>query len=516
MKYKIIIIVFSVILMGLTSCKGGAAKEQHGHNHEECTEHDHNHDHDHDETLQLTAYDADFEVFVEAMPFVAGQTSDLLAHLSHLENFKPLTEGSVTASLIIGTDGIRQTIEQPTHPGIYQFTLQPIAVGTGKLVFDIKTSKGASQIVISNITVYDDEHEAHEAAAEAAISSSNGVVFTKEQSWRIDFATEKVRREAFGQIIRTTAQIQPSQGDERVITAKAGGIVLFPNDNLVEGKAVSAGQALFTIDGSGMADNNLSVRYAEAQSEYLRAKAEYERKTELAKENVVSQSDLLKAKTDFSNAEAAYNNLRKNFAAGKQSISSPIGGFVTRVLVRNGEYTEAGQPVLVVSQNRNLLIKAELQPKHFDVLSSIKSANIRLLNSNRTYTLEELGGRVLSYGKTTDTANPLIPVVFQVNNKTGLLSGSFVEMYIKTQTNAQALTVPNEAIIEEMGNYFVYKQLTPELFEKRPIKKGATDGIRTEIKEGIAEGERVVSKGAILVKLSQASGGLDPHAGHVH
>jgi RND family efflux transporter MFP subunit len=484
---------------------------QHNHDHETDE-----HGHVHDETLQLAAYSSDFEVFVEARPFVTGQPGAMLVHLSHLKDFKPMTEGSVTASLIVGTDGIRQTLDRPTHAGVYEFVLQPVAAGTGRLIFDVKTPEGASQIVVPDVTVYTGEHEAHEAAAEAAISSSNGVIFTKEQSWKVDFATTEVRRETFGQIIRTTAQIQPSQGDERVIVAKAGGVVLFPNGMMVEGKAMPAGQALFSIDGSEMVDNNLSVRYAEAESEYLRAKAEYDRKTDLAKESVVSQSDLLRAKTDFAAAEAVYNNLRRNFEAGRQAISSPISGFVSRVLVRNGEYTEAGQPVLIVSQNRDLLIKAELQPKYFDILSHITSANIRLLNSNHTYTLEDLGGRVLSYGKTTDIANPLIPVVFQVNNKAGLSPGSFVEMYIKTQTNTQAITIPNEAIIEEMGNYFVYKQLTPELFEKRPVIKGVTDGIRTEITEGIAEGERVVSKGAILVKLSQASGGLDPHAGHVH
>jgi multidrug efflux pump subunit AcrA (membrane-fusion protein) len=97
-----------------------------------------------------------------------------------------------------------------------------------------------------------------------------------------------------------------------------------------------------------------------------------------------------------------------------------------------------------------------------------------------------------------------------------LLSGSFVELFIKTQTAAQAVTIPNGAIIEEMGNHFVFVQLHPELFEKRAVKTGVTDGIRIEIREGIEAGERVVSKGAILVKLAQASGALDPHAGHVH
>jgi len=500
MKYNIITVALTVFV--IVGCKHNPDHEADKHNHAE--------------TLQLTAYSNDFEVFAEATPFVAGQSGDILAHFSRLENFKPLTEGSVTIQLVVGADNIRQTLEQPTHPGIYKFSLQPTTAGTGKLVFDIKTSEGVSQVVIPDITVYTDEHEAHEAAEAAEVSSSNGAKLTKEQSWRIDFATAEARHEPFGQIIRTTAQIQPSQGDERVITAKAGGVVLFSNDNVVEGKAVSAGQALFSIDGSGMADNNLSVRYAEAENEYNRAKTEYDRKQELAKENIVSQSDLLKAKTDFTNAEAVYNNLRKNFTAGKQTVSSPIGGFVTRVLVRNGEYAEAGQPVLVVSQNRDLLIKAELQPKYYDRLSGITSANIRVLNSDRTHTLEELGGRVISYGKSTDIAHPLIPVLFQVNNKAGLLPGSFVELFIRTQNDAPVITIPNEAIIEEMGNYFVYVQLTPELFEKRAIKKGATDGIRTEITEGVKEGERVVSKGAMSVKLSQASGALDAHSGHVH
>jgi len=481
--------------------------------------HQHTHEadeHAHEESLQLTAYNNDFEFFAETAPFVVGQTSDILAHFSLLKNFKPLSEGRITASLIIDADTIRQTLEQPTRTGIYLFSLQPTTAGTGKLIFDIQTHQTISQMIVTNITVYSDEHDAYEAAAEAAISSSNGAVFTKEQSWKVDFATEEVRKEPFGQIIRTTGQIQSSPGDERMITAKAGGIVLFSNENVVEGKAVNAGQILFSIDGSDRADNNLSVRLTEAESEYRRAKAEYNRKQELAKENIVSQSELLKAQTEFTNAEAVYNNLRKNFASGRQSVSSPISGFVTRVFVRNGEYTEAGRPVLTVSQNRDLLIKAELQPKYYDILSNITTANIRLMNSNRTYSLEELGGRMLSFGKSTDIANPLIPVLFQINNKAGFLSGSFVELFIRTQTNVQAITIPNEAIIEEMGNYFVFVQLTPELFEKRAIKKGTTDGIRTEIIDGISEGDRVVSKGAMLVKLSQASGALDPHAGHVH
>jgi hypothetical protein len=85
-----------------------------------------------------------------------------------------------------------------------------------------------------------------------------------------------------------------------------------------------------------------------------------------------------------------------------------------------------------------------------------------------------------------------------------------------TVTNSEALTLPNSAIIEEQGNYFLFVQVTPELFEKREIKTGATDGIKTEIVKGITADERVVTKGAILIRLAQATGTLDAHSGHVH
>ena len=78
------------------------------------------------------------------------------------------------------------------------------------------------------------------------------------------------------------------------------------------------------------------------------------------------------------------------------------------------------------------------------------------------------------------------------------------------------MTVPNSSLVEEMGNYFVFVQLTPEFFEKREVKTGKSNGLRTEILSGLKENERIVGKGAVLVKLAQASGKLDAHAGHVH
>jgi RND family efflux transporter MFP subunit len=351
---------------------------------------------------------------------------------------------------------------------------------------------------------------------EAEAEYRHATVFSAEQQAKIDFAVEEVHPRAFGPFIRTVAQIQPARSDEQIISARAAGIVVFTGDNIVEGKAVGAGQSLFSIDGSGTADNNLSVRYNEAQSEYRRAKAEYERKQTLAEDQIVSQSELLQSYTAFARAEALYNSLERNFPQGKQAVGSPVNGFITRLLVRNGQYAEAGQAVLIVSQNRNLQIRAEVPGKYFEALGGITAVTVRIPDSHKTYTLQDLNGKMLSCGQSTGSDRPLIPLLFRVDHKAGLLPGRLVELFIQTQTDAQALTLPNEALVEEMGSYFVYVQQAPEHFEKRAVDKGATDGLRTEIRQGLAAGETVVTKGAVMLKLAQAAGAVDPHSGHSH
>ncbi len=484
--------------------------------HKHDLRHDEDSGHNHNDKLQLTAYSSEFEVFAEAVPFVVGEPSDILVHITSLKNFKPLTSGKVTASLVVGIDGIRQTAQAPVSPGVYRFTLTPGTKGRGKMLFQIQTNQGEVQLTVPNVKVYDDNHDALHAASDAMAMSSNSVNFSKEMSWKVDFSTEACRKEPFGEIIRTMAQIEPSQGDECAVTAKSSGIITFADNGIAEGKEVGKGQTLFYIESADMTDNNLSVRYREAESNYNLAKKEYERKKELGKDKIVSESDLLQSKRDYETAEAIYKNLRKNFAAGKQVVAAPIGGFVKQLSVRNGEYVEAGQSITTIAQNRNLFIKAELQPKYYAALERVTGAHFRMLNDEHIYSLDDLKGRLIAYGKSVTADSPLLPVIFQVNNSVKLLPGSFIEIYIKTRGTNNVLTVPNESLVEEMGNHFVYVQLTPVFFEKREVKIGITDGCRTEVRSGLKEAERIVVKGAILVKLAQATSALDAHSWHVH
>lgn len=473
-------------------------------------------DHGEEAKLYLTSYSDLMEVFAEADPLVKGKNSGILSHFSWLKDFSALTNGEVTISLIVGNKGIRQTLSAPTRKGIYSFTLQPEVTGEGQIIFDINTPEGKTQLIVKGVRVFDSESEAAKDAEKMQASKTNTIVFTKEQTWKIEFATEQPVIEPFGQVIKTSAQVQSAQGDEVIVSAKANGILIFTSENILEGKNVGNGQNLFTISSSGMAENNSAVRYAEAQNNYERTKADYDRQKELAKDKIVSEKELQKTKNDFENAKAVYDNFNKNFSAAGQSVSSPMSGFVKQLFVKNGQYVEAGQPIVSISQNKTLLLKADVQQKYAPFLSSINSANIKTIQDSKTYSLEQLNGKILSYGRNANTDNYLIPVSLQIDNKGCFISGGYVELFLKTITNTNALTIPNSAIIEDQGSFFVFSQINPELFEKKEIKIGSTDGLKTEIISGISKNERVVTKGAILIKLAQATGSLDAHSGHNH
>jgi RND family efflux transporter MFP subunit len=478
---------------------------------------DHGHAHD-DIKLILTAYNEDLELFAEADPFVVGKSSNIQAHFTNLTDFSALEDAKSTITLRVIGEELSQSIDKPEKPGIYSFDLTPEKEGFGVLFFEVETPKGRSKFSLANIQVFTNEHDAvHAAESEnAGLQSANALPFTKEQSWKVDFSTGLPKKETFGALIKTSGRIGSAQGDEILISAKTSGIAVFSDDYITEGKQVKKNYKLFTISGSSMADNNMALRFAEAKNDYERAKINYERSQASAKDGIISEKALTEAKAEFENANARYISLKANFSSNGQIVKSPMKGFVKHLFVQNGEFVEAGDPVISISQNKTLLITADVRQRHASLLPFIKTATIKTSHNDRSYRLEELNGKILSFGKHTNDDNYMIPIILQIENKAGFISGSFVELFLKSNSGDSVLTVPNEALIEDMGVFRVFVQITPELYEIREVKTGVTDGFRTEILTGINADERIVTKGAIFLKLSEGTGTLDAHAGHVH
>jgi len=464
--------------------------------------------------VSYTRYTDKTELFVEFKPLVVGENSKFAAHFTKLgENFTVLTEGTVTVSLIMGDKGVRHTEQAPASPGIYRLAIKPSSAGKGRLVFDIKTKDYTDRIVLDNITVY---ANAETAMAEAQPEpSSNTLSYLKEQAWKVEFANAPVYAQPFHEIIKASGEILPAPGDEIIVTANADGAVSFADKTLTVGSFVSNDQALFILAGTSNVVDNTESRYKEAKVNYEKTKLDYERAEVLVKDKIVSEKDFLAAKAAYENAEITFNTLSKNYSPRGQRINAPLKGYLKNILVSEGEYVTAGQPLAAVSQNQKLRLQAEVSQRHYSKLATVRSANFKTVYDGKVYDTQSLNGKLISYGKNVSREDHLLPVIFEIDNRGEIVPGSLVEVFMRSATIANALVIPISALVEEQGTFYAYVQTGGESFEKRELKLGGNDGQHVQILSGISNGERVVTKGAYQVKLATMTGAVPAH-GHEH
>ncbi len=496
-----------LLVITIAACKG---KSSEGHPHTA----NGGHPEEELQALSYTLYTGKSELFVEFKPLVAGQTSIFAAHLTKLgEHFLPYTEGTVTISLIQGDKGLKNTAAAPASPGIFRFALQPAQSGLGKLVFDIQTKEVTDQIIIDSVQVYADEKTA--IAAQPAEAGGTDISYLKEQAWKVEFANEPVQKETMFDVVKATGEILSAPGDEVTVAAKSNGTLKFSSNANVVGSAIRAGQSMFSITGGEIPVENVAAAKQSARAELSTAQTEFNRASELIKDKLITQGEFQAAKLRLQNAQIAVSNLNRNYSAGGKSLTAPISGFVKNILVSEGQYVSAGQPLATITKNQRLVLRADVSLKDADRITSIQEASFTIIQNKLNYNTKALNGKLLSVAKTTGDNTPYIPVHFQIDSRPGMLPGSFAEVYLKTVPIYNALVIPASALVEEQGIFYVYVQTEGESFQKRELKLGANDGEKVQVLSGVNEGERIVTKGAYQIKLSQASGALPAH-GHEH
>ncbi len=355
-----------------------------------------------------------------------------------------------------------------------------------------------------------EEHAGHHHENEGAHSGE--IIFTQAQAAAAtDFALDTVKSGSFHGIIPASGQILTAQGDEATVVASFSGIISLPAKKLVPGTAVTKDETLFYVSSKEIAEGDYATR---TEAAYQQAKANYERAQKLIGDRIISQADFEAAKTAYETALAARKALGDKISQQGTAVKAPLSGFIKNLSVTEGQYVEVGQPLAVISQNRRLVLQAEVSQRYHHLLSSIRSANFLTPYDGQLYTLGELNGRLLSIGKASDGRSAYLPVTFEFDNRGNMLPGSFVEIYLIAAPMADVLTVPVSALTEDQGNYFVYVQLDAEGYRRQQVTLGPNDGQNVQILSGLKAGDVVVSQGATLVKMASFSGAI-PH-GHTH
>lgn len=341
--------------------------------------------------------------------------------------------------------------------------------------------------------------------------NADEIILSPEKAKAAGIQVTTIQPSDFHGVTVTSGKIISASGDERTVVAKIAGVVSL-NRQFTEGMAVHKGAAIFTIESAGLQDGDVSRR---ANIAYQTAKTEYERAQKLVADRIISEKEYLAAKAAYENAEVAYRAIGMSTNARGVTVTAPSGGYVKECMVKEGDYVTVGQPMMTVTQNRHLYLRAEVAERDYAILNRITSAKFKTSYSDKVYDLKELKGRLVSYGRTQGSTSAFIPVTFEFDNHSGIISGSFTEVYLLTGKRCNVINVPVTALTEEQGVYYVYIQEHDDSYRKQEVKLGESDGTHIEITSGLKGGERVVTTGSIHIRLASAANSIPGHT-HEH
>ncbi|MDE6295318.1 MAG: efflux RND transporter periplasmic adaptor subunit [Muribaculaceae bacterium] len=354
-----------------------------------------------------------------------------------------------------------------------------------------------------------DEHEGEHADEHDGEKGDDGrIVLSHEAEENAAIKTEVVEPGAFHNVIRAGGVIENTPTAERVISAPASGMVRFAS-NLVTGSDVRRGAVICTISSAGMEPGE---GVASARAALAAARKQLEQGEELYKSNLITKREYEKLKGDVATAEAALSGVSTRSATTGVAVTAPITGYLVRVNVRSGEYVNAGDPIAVISQSKNLMLRADVSERHAASVQDIVGANI-VTSSGQAVSLAGLQPRVVSGGVSDPAQGYYIPVYIEFNNPGGLYSGTNVQVFLLGGERTGVISVPKSAVVEEAGVFSVYVETGHCTYERREIKQGMNDGQRVEVLSGLKPGDKVVTNGAMSVRMAGMGSKIQ---GHTH
>jgi cobalt-zinc-cadmium efflux system membrane fusion protein len=479
------------------------------------------------EPLSLTKWTEKTELFAEYPPLAVGATSRFAIHLTRLDTFKALTEGTVEVRLEGGSAEPEVfRVDAPSRPGIFGVDVKPARAGTRGLVIVLRSSGVSDEHRVGEVQVHPNA-EAARAAAPPAEEEATGISFLKEQQWSLDFGTALVKEEAVRESIRVPGRLEARPGGAADVVAPIDGRLIRVAE-VALGAGVSQGQELARLlpPPSAPADfPQLQRARAEAQTALALATRDRERAERLAAAGAAPAKRLDEAraaeeqtKTRVAAADASlaqYNAARTGSATDAEGlflIRAPVSGVIADRDAATGANVSAGSVLFRVVDAAQVHVIGHVPDGEAARARVARAAEIELAGqSDRIPT-----GRLVSLGKVLDPRSRTLPITFALDNRRlGLPVGQAVLLHLLMDATAPRPVVPAAAIVDDAGRPIVFVQLEGETFERRAVTVGSRSGDLVQVTEGVRPGDRVVTKGAYLVRLATLSTSVPAH-GHVH
>lgn len=290
-----------------------------------------------------------------------------------------------------------------------------------------------------------------------------------------------------------------------IVSPRTDSVVINRHASL--GDHVKSGQKLVTL---------FSETMAQTQADFLIASSNWKRANKLGKDNV-SERTLVEAENTYKGVygklvafgltKQAIEKIAQQDSAtfGQYALISEREGVVLQDDFMQGQRIESGEPIMLLADESELWIEANIPPN--------KELNLGL----GSLALIDLNGvkyeaKVIQEAHTIDPVTRTRTVRLSVTNTEHKLhSGMFVKVYFQFESNSEVIAVPEEALIRSSdGDWTVFIEDHPNEFKAVEVTTGRSFGEYREV-FGLESGTKVVTRGAFFVASEIAKGGFDPH-----
>ncbi|TGM19898.1 efflux RND transporter periplasmic adaptor subunit [Leptospira meyeri] len=274
--------------------------------------------------------------------------------------------------------------------------------------------------------------------------------------------------------------------------------------SFVEGDSIKKGQKLATIDSPELA--KLRSAYLVAKSKFTAAEQNLNRINSLVKMNLAAKQEFIDAEASLKVIEsekiAAEENLRANglaidnAASGVYTVFAPRSGLALSRNAIPGSIILGNQILTTIAELSQLWFQAKIFENDLKYLSEGIVGKI-ILNAYPDF---EFDGVLEHIGEKVDPESRTVHARLVFKNKNRKAKIGLFGKAVLSVNGRSGIQVVDEAIQSYQNRKFVFIESQTNLFQWVEIETGSTNDGKTEILSGVAEGDRIVTKGAFELK----------------
>ena len=476
-------------------------------------------------TESTTLWSSKTELYLEYPALVKNEESRFAIHLTRLDDFKPVAAGRSEVKLTYKDGGTESfTTAAPSKAGIFGVTVKPSHGGEANVEVRLISPALSDAHLLEHVPIYS---RVSEAPTGEEKPKEELMKFLKEQQWALDFGTQLAQPSMLRTSMVVPAEVTPRSGGEVAVTSPLAGRLA--GENLpVLGARVTQGQVLATVVPPTSVPNDraaLDLAKAEADAQLDYARRDRERAMRLVEAGAAPAKRLDESKTSERTAEArlrAADERIRQFDASRTAegvagstafaIRAPISGVIVEMTASPGTNLKGGETLFRIIDTDRVFVSAIVPEADYPSMRNLTGAEIEIPGLPQPRPV----GRLVSLGKVVDPATRTFPVVYEALNTDGRIAiNQTVTIRLFLSGASMGTTVPETALIDDGGRPVVFIQREGESFVRRPVDVGRRQAGLVEITSGVKPGDRIVTRGAYLIRLSAMSTQIPAH-GHVH